>query len=146
VGALRESLSNISRSGMKKLQVFMRRVSYEETGEILNIVKQNDSHEWITRDPTGEDTSRILTIKRKEFSQEAEARLLFRFINNPPNSDGWEYNISVNDIYKEVIFHPAYPQHLFEANKKALEDAGFTNPIQKSDLYEFSGVSKVVVH
>lgn len=116
------------------LSFFIGRINYVNSNQ-LNTVLQN-AYGYLT-DTTNISQMLTLLTKRQEFSYEDELRLLYCIETNgnaAPNV--YQYPIDPNVLFDEVILDPWTNNIEMAAEENDMRQAGFINPIQRSDLYQ----------
>lgn len=116
------------------LSFFIGRINYVNSN-LLTTVLQN-AYGYLT-DTTNISQMLTLLIKRQEFSYENELRLLYYTgANGNPAPIVYHYVIDPNVLFDEVVLDPWTNDTEMLAEENDIRQAGFNNPIRRSDLYQ----------
>ena len=119
-----------------QLQFFVGRVEYmcqAEITELMNILTFYD----VAGDGQAHGFAKLLCIKREAFRHEAEVRILFQDIDDPPRGVNgiFLYPLDANAVFDEIVLDPRVQDAAATELETELRAAGCTIPIQRSDLY-----------
>ncbi|MBP6302811.1 DUF2971 domain-containing protein [Candidatus Curtissbacteria bacterium] len=113
----------------------------------VRYLNPKEIHEWIEEQNSGLINDKTLTeslfIKRKEFIHEKEVRLIIhKNIDQEEESRGIERNhlqlqVQPNELLEEITFDPRLDDERFKTYKEVIESMGFTNQVNRSNLYRF---------
>lgn len=142
------SLNKIKQEIFKNSEIiFIGKIKYLTIQEIADYFSQIFK---LSLDDIAQPIFESLLVKRKEFSEEFEVRILFfdLFRNNKYerifilNSNLEDYKndftsikISSN-IFEKVVFHPKMDYEQIEINKNKLTNLGYKGIMEKSKLYD----------
>jgi hypothetical protein len=81
--------------------------------------------------------AKLFCIKREAFRHEAEIRILFQDIDEPPRGVNgiFVYPLDANAIFDEIVLDPRLQDGAATELESELRAAGCTSPIQRSELY-----------
>lgn len=116
------------------LSFFVGKVDYVNTHQINAVLQQ--AYSFLT-DTTNISQMLSLLKKRQEFAYEEELRILYNTEANgnilPPV---YHYSIDPNTLFDEAVLDPWTRDADLQAEINAMQGAGFTKPIRRSDLYQ----------
>lgn len=116
------------------MSFFIGRINYVDSNQLNNVLQ--NAYGYLT-DTTNISQMLTLLTKRKEFSYEDELRLLYCIeANGNPAPNVYQYFVDPNVLFDEVVLDPWTDdvEMLTEVNE--MRQAGFNNPIRRSDLYQ----------
>lgn len=120
---------------------FIGRIQYESEAEIKKYFE--DPHNLTPHiiDSAGRRQVETLLIKRLEFKHENELRLIFSAHSSwfDTRLNSYEFPIDINYHYEEILADPRMDEenpNTFSDALKEIRELGYTNPIEKSKLYQ----------
>lgn len=125
---------------------FIGKVKYENLQDIRNDMLVPGFAKNVLHDFSGRKYLDTHLIKRKEFEHENEVRLLYNVESNSPdtNYDIKKFKINPNNLFESILLDP----RVSDLNQKIITDTiqqlGYTNPIEKSDLYTFTPLNLII--
>jgi hypothetical protein len=119
-----------------QLQFFVGRVEYMCQAEITALLNTLTFYDAASGGQ-GHSFAKLLCIKREAFRHEAEIRILFQDIDDPPQGVNgiFVYPLDANAVFDEIVLDPRLQDAAATELESELRAAGCTTPIQRSDLY-----------
>lgn len=112
---------------------FIGRINYVNSNQLNAVLQQ--SYGYLT-DTTNISQMLTLLTKRQEFSYEEELRLLYCKEANGITPNIYQYTIDPNALFDEVVLDPWTNDADMLAEENDMRQAGYNNPIRRSDLYQ----------
>lgn len=123
----------------KEISAFIGNVTYKNLEELNAIFSDPKKINSYIFDSSGKNSARSLLIKREEFSHENEVRIIYSESNSErkyTHGDHiFQYEIDPNSIFSELTLDPRIDDIGYFTIQAALEKAGWTGEISKSNLY-----------
>jgi hypothetical protein len=119
------------------ISFFIGKIIYESATEIQKYFEEpGNLQEIFSSDATG--IVNTILIKRKEFEHENEVRLVFRADDKKYDITKriYQYDFNPINMFDEILFDPRFDDGIYEIMKSEFNRRGFTNPIEKSTLYQ----------
>lgn len=116
------------------ISFFIGRIEYVNVNQLNAFFQRAYSN---LTDVTNISQMMTLLTKRQEFSYEDELRLLYCIeANGNPAPNTFQYGIDPNALFDEVVLDPWTSDADMQTEENAMRQAGFNNPIRRSDLYQ----------
>jgi hypothetical protein len=118
-----------------QIKCFIGKVSYRPEKKIVKWFSDSENVKLLMIDGTGKGPVLGLLLKRIEFKHEDEVRLIYHN-GKCAGKPVVHFDIDPNQLFEEVVLDSRMPGYLAETLIVNLRKIGFTNPINKSSLYD----------
>ena len=125
---------------------YVGRILYEDEVDIKTFFEDSVNLETLILDQSGNGQIETLLVKRLEFEHENELRLILAadksWIDTTQNS--YEFPIDINFHFEEILADPRMDDddaNCFSNSVKEIRALGYTNPIEKSKLYQIPNLN-----
>jgi hypothetical protein len=125
------------------------RISYKKEKDIKDFFENQENLMAALFDNTGKGHVATLLIKRPEFKHENELRLIFACNNSwyDTKLPSYEFPIDINRDFEEILADPRMNDispTFFADSVKEIRALGYTNAIEKSELYQIPNLNLVL--
>lgn len=121
---LLESILKLN-SDFEPKALFLGKVEYLPQKTLLSVLSTIDG-------VYGEDAAKSLLYKRREFTHEAEVRL----ISTRGNGEVQKFRIDPHEVFNEIVFDPRMNKHIFKSYSESIKMQGYKKRVVQSVLYQ----------
>jgi len=117
---------------------FLGKVDYLTKKDLSQIVSNPNLERDMMQDDTARRRAIFLLQKRKEFSHEKEARLIYEFASAKQLREGKYYDIPIdpNTLFESIVLDPRMNETEFKMYKSGIRALDYSGLITRSSLYK----------